>query len=245
MINSLTERVSTSRSWAIGVGIGAALLAGLLLLLYLNRYRESVAGDNARSSVLVAKNLILEGTSGDVVATKQTYQVAEIQNKELKVGAVADPAYLNGRVATTDIYPGQQITTADFSSETTNAVDTQITGIERGISIELDNVHGSLSQLKAGDHIDVYVSLGAGNDGQALVKLFRPNITVLAVPAGGENDDGGNLILKVRQGDAADWAYAADNTQIYFVIRPNAGAKPTRPDTATVQNILNTNPRPR
>ena len=245
MINSLTERVSASRSWAIAVGIGAALLAGLLLLLYLDRYRESVAGDNARSSVLVAKNLILEGTSGDVVASKQTYQVAEIQNKELKVGAVADPAYLNGRVATTDIYPGQQITTADFSNTTTNAVETQISGTERGISIELDNVHGSLSQLKAGDHIDVYVSLGAGNDGQALVKLFRPDVTVLSVPAGGEADDGGNLVLKVQQSDAADFAYAADNTQIYFVIRPNAGARPTRPDQATVQSILNTTPRPR
>src|SRR5687767_12166911 len=122
MINSLTERVSTSRSWAIAVGIGAALIAGLLLLLYLDRYRESVAGDNARSSVLVAKSLILEGTSGDVVASKQTYQVAEILNKELKVGAVADPAFLNGRVATADVYPGQQITTADFSTETTNSV---------------------------------------------------------------------------------------------------------------------------
>jgi Flp pilus assembly protein CpaB len=243
MINSLTERVSASRSWAIGVGIGAAVLAGLLLLLYLNQYRDSVAGDNARSSVLVAKNLILEGTSGDVVAAKQNYQVAEIQNKELKVGAVADPAYLNSRVATTDIYPGQQITTADFSSETTNAVDTQITGTQRAISIDLDNVHGSLSQLKVGDTIDLYVSLGAAKSGQALVKLFRPNVMVLDVPAGGENE--GNLMLRIQQQDAADFAYAADNTQIYFVIRPNAGARPTRPDQATLDTLLNTRPAPK
>ena len=244
MINSLTERVSASRSWAIGLGIAAAVLAGLLLLLYLNSYRNSVAGDNARSSVLVAKSLILEGTSGDVVAAKQNYQVAEIQNKELKVGAVADPAYLNGRVAATDIYPGQQITTADFSTETTNAVDTQITGLQRAISISMDNVHGSLSQLKAGDVIDLYVSLGASNEGQALVKLFRPAVTVLAVPSG-EDGENSNLVLKISQGDAADFAYAADNTQMYFVIRPNAGARPTRPDQANVNSILNTNPRPR
>src|SRR5919106_1281819 len=203
MINSLTERVSASRSWAIGVGIAAALLAGLLLLLYLDRYRESVAGDNARSSVLVAKDLILEGTSGDLVAAKQTYQVAEVLNKELKVGAIADPGYLDGRVATRDVYPGQQITTAEFSAETTTAVDTQITGTQRAISVSLDNVHGSLSQLKAGDQIDLYVSLGANNEGQALVKLFRPNVTVVAVPAG--DAEGGNLMLKIEQADAADF----------------------------------------
>jgi Flp pilus assembly protein CpaB len=241
MINSLTEWVSASRSWAVGVGIGAALLAGLLLLLYLDRYRDSVAGDSARSSVLVARSLIPAGTSGDIVASKQTYQVAEIQNKEVKVGAVADPTYLNDRVATADIYPGQQITTADFSAETTTAVDTQITGTQRAISVSLDNVHGSLSQLVAGDQIDLYVSLGARNNGQAQVKLFRPNVTVLAVPGA---EDAGNLILKIEQRDAADFAYAADNTQMYFVIRPNAGSKPTRPDTANADTIL-ANPRAR
>jgi Flp pilus assembly protein CpaB len=235
MINTLTERVSASRSWAIGTGIAAALLAGLLLLLYLDRYRDSVAGDTARSSVLVAKNLILEGTSGDVVASAQKYQVAEIQNKELKSDVVTDPGYLNNRVATQDIYPGQQITTADFSSSTTNAVDTQITGAQRAISVDVDSVHGSLSQLTAGDHIDLYISLGARNDGQSLVKLFRANVLVLAVP--GEGDEG-NLMLRINERDAADFAYAADNTQMYFVIRPNAGARPTRPDTASIQTVL-------
>ena len=240
MINSLTERVSASRSWAIGVGIAAALLAGLLLLLYLDRYRDSVAGDNARSSVLVAKSLILEGTSGELIANKQTYQVAEILNKELKVGAIADPAFLNGRVATSDIYPGQQITTAEFSAETTTAVDTQITGTQRALSISVDNVHGSLSQLRAGNHIDLYVATGA-RDGQALVKLFRPDVVVLNVPADAE----GNLILRVQERDAADFAFAADNTQFYFVLRPRAGAKPTRPDTATIDDILSNSIRPR
>ena len=235
MINSVSERVSASRSWAIGAGIAAALLAGLLLLLYLDRYRDSVSGDSARSSVLVAKSLILAGTSGDVVAGEQNYQVAEIQNKELKSGAVADPAYLNDRVATHDIYPGQQITTADFSSSTTNAVDTQITGAQRAISVDVDSVHGSLSQLTAGDHIDLYISLGARNDGQSLVKLFRADVLVLAVPGEGNS---GNLMLRINQRDAADFAYAADNTQMYFVIRPNAGARPTRPDTASIQTVL-------
>jgi len=236
MINTLTERVSSSRGWAIGLGVAAAVLAAILLLVYLNSYRDSVAGDNARSTALVAKGLILKGTSGTVIAEKNLYQVSEIQNKELKVGAIADPAVLNGRVAVGDVYPGQQLTTGDFSTETTEAVNTKISGTQRAISVTIDNVHGSLSQLSAGDHIDLYIATGAGNEG-ATVRLFRPNVYVISVP--GQNESG-NLMFRVDQKDAADFAYAADNTQMYFVVRPRTGAKKTRPDVATVQDILRT-----
>jgi Flp pilus assembly protein CpaB len=235
MINSVTERVSASRGWAIAIGIGAAVLAGILLLLYLERSRESVTGETAPTSVLVAKNLITKGTSGTVIGTKELYQVASLPAKEVKVGALTDPAYLNERVAVADILPSQQLTTADFTTETTTAVNTKLIGGERGISISIDNVHGSLSQVAAGDHVDIYVAVGARNNGQALVKLFRPNVLVMAVP-GQENS--GNLVLRVDQKDAADFAYAADNMQFYFTIRPKSGARPTRPDTATINSVL-------
>ena len=59
---------------------------------------------------------------------------------------------------------------------------TKLIGPQRAISVDIDNVHGSLSQLEAGDRIDVYIATGGGRNGQALVKLFRPNVYVLAVP---------------------------------------------------------------
>jgi len=237
MINTLTERVSNSRGWAVGLGIAAAVLAAILLLVYLNSYRDSVAGDNARSTVLVAKGLIPKGTSGTVIAATQRYQVAEIQNKEIKVGAIADPAQLRDRVAVADVYPGQQLTTSDFSTDQTTAVNTKITGNQRAISVSVDNMHGSLSQLAAGDRIDLYVALGAKNNGQAMVRLFRPNVYVIAVPG---QDNSGNLMFRVNSSDAADFAYAMGNTQFYFVIRPRTGARPTRPDTATINDVLRT-----
>lgn len=250
-MSSMAERLSTSRGWAIALGVGAAVVAGILLLVYLNSYRNSVAGETAPTTVLVAKALIVEGTSGTVIAGKDLYQAATLPAKEIKAGAIADPAYINGRVASTDILPGQQFTTADFSSATTDSVNTKITGAQRAISVSVDNVHGSLTQLKAGDFIDLYIGLGArsnvgGNGGQALMKLFRQNVLVLATPSGGTDptisggdDNSGNLVLRINNSkDAADFAYAADNTQLYFVIRPAAGAKVTKPDTATASTVL-------
>ena len=49
--------------------------------------------------MLVAKDLIPKGTSGTVIAEKQLFQAATLAKDDLKVGAISDPAYLNGRVA--------------------------------------------------------------------------------------------------------------------------------------------------
>jgi Flp pilus assembly protein CpaB len=244
MLSSVTERLSTSRGGAIALGIAAAVLAGILLLVYLNRYRESVRGETANTPVLVAKSLILKGTSGTGVAKRDQYQAAEVPRDEIKEGAIADPAYLNGRIAVNDILPGTQLTTADFTTEPSGSVTTKITGPQRAISVSIDNVHGSVSQLQPGDRIDIYIGAGGSGNGQSLVKLFRQNVYVLAVPGTTEGRDltqqsgGGLLILQVLSRDAADFAWAADNTQLWFVLRPTQGATPTRPDTATAATVL-------
>ena len=85
--------------------------------------------------MLVAKNLIPKGTSGTVIAEKQLFQAATLSKDDLKVGAISDPAYLNGRVAVADIFPGQQITTADLSAGLTDAIPTQLSGKQRAVAI--------------------------------------------------------------------------------------------------------------
>lgn len=235
MSSTFTQKVGgrfNSRRTAIILAIGALALAAILLIAYVRSYRNSVAGDNAPTTVLVAKSLIPAGTSGTIIGTQQAYQTTTLPRKDLKLGAISDPALINGRVAVSDILPGQQLTTIDFSVATTERVVTKITGKQRAISVNIDNVHGSLSQLAAGDRIDLYLGLGA-QGGQSEVKLFRANVKVLAVPVAGA----GNLILQTPTKDAALFAYANDNTQLWFVLRPQAGAEPTVPSTGSITAI--------
>jgi Flp pilus assembly protein CpaB len=231
MSNTLTTRVSgkvSSRGWAIGLGIGAIVLATVLLIVYLDRYRARVGGTNVPTPVLVAKQTIPVGTPGTIVTSNLMYQPATLPKKEVELGAVSDPQFFVGRAAATEILPGQQITEASFAASPTTFVDSQITGTQRAISVAIDNVHGSLSQVQAGDSVDIYISAAGA------VKLFRPNVKVLAVPG----VEGGNLMLRIDTKDAADFAYAADNAQLWFVIRPVAGAKATARDTATAGSVL-------
>jgi Flp pilus assembly protein CpaB len=231
MSNTLTNRVSgriSSRSWAILLGVAAVVLAAILLVVYLDRYRARVSGENAPTPVLVAKQLIPAGTPGTLVASRAMYQPTTLPRKEVTIGAIADPQYLSGRAAATNIFPGKQLTAIDFAADPSTSVKSQIVGTERALSISIDNIHGSLSQVAAGDSVDIYVAVGG------IVKLFRPNVKVLAVPTA----QGGTLVLRVQTKDAANFAYAADNTQLWFVVRPVVGAKKTADTTANAATVL-------
>ncbi len=138
MSNTLTSKVSgrmSSRGWAIALGIGAIVLAAILLVVYLDRYRSRVGGENAPTPVLVAKQLIPAGTPGTIVASQSMYAPTTLPRKEVEVGAISDPSYLSGRAAAVEIFPGQQFTATDFAASDTAAVDSQIRGAERALSV--------------------------------------------------------------------------------------------------------------
>ncbi len=235
MSNTFTGKVSgrmSSRGWAIALGIGAVVLAAILLVVYLDRYRARVGGRNAPTPVLVAKQIIPTGTPGSIVAINSMYAPTTLPRKEVEVGAISDPSYLAGRAAAADIFPGQQITATDFAASDTTSVDSQITGTQRAFAISIDGVHGVSSQVQAGDSVDVYTAVGG------ITKLFRPNVKVLTIPTIPGPSGGGNLILRIETKDAARWLYTADNTQLIFVLRPVVGAKPTKPSQATAASVL-------
>ena len=235
MSNTLTGKVSgrmSSRGWAIALGIGAVVLAAVLLVVYLDRYRDRVAGENAPTPVLQANRLIPAGTPGSLIATQGMYTPTTLPQKEVVVGAIDDPAYLSGRAAVADIFPGSQLTAEAFATSDTASVDSQITGAERAIAISIDGVHGVSSQVMPGDSVDVYTSVGG------IVKLFEPNVKVLTTPTVPGPAGGGNLILRINTADASTWLYAADNSQLIFVLRPVVGAKQTKKSQATAASLL-------
>ena len=235
MSNTLTSKVSgrmSSRGWAIALGIGAVVLAAILLIVYLDRYRARVGGENAPTPVLQANRLIPAGTPGSLIASQGMYTSTTLPQKEVVVGAIEDPAYLSGRAAVADIFPGSQLTAAAFAASDTASVDSQITGVERAMSISIDSVHGSSSQIMPGDFVDVYLSI-AGT-----VRLFEPNVKVLTTPTVPGPAGGSNLIIRVPSPDVAKWALANDTASFWFAIRPVVGAKRTKPSTATAATLL-------
>jgi pilus assembly protein CpaB len=233
----IAQNLFSTRRGSLLVGGAAALLAGLVLLVYLHNYRNSVNSTVATAPVLVAKQLIPKGTSGDIIASTQQYQVAELPQSQLKDGAVTDPASLTGRVALTDIYPRQQLSAAEFSLTPVDTLGNHITGGERAISVSMDATHGMVGQIGAGDHIDIYVGLNrlGPNGSQAVIKLLMADVTVLRAPLAGGS---GIYTLKASTHQAAVLAYAADYGRMWFVLRPPSGAKTVIPGYVSMQSLL-------
>ena len=225
----IAQNLFTTRRGSLLVGAAAAVLAGIILLVYLHSYRNSVNSASASVSVLVAKNLIQKGTPGSIIGTSDQFQVSSIPKDQLRVGALTDPAALNGRVAVTDIYPGQQLTTAYFAYTTPGTLQTRIAGADRAIAVSIDNEHGMVGQIGAGDHIDIYVCLNRqGPSG------CQPIVNLRAPLSGGT----GIYTLRATGRQAAVIAFAADNGKLWFVLRPATGAKTVIPGFVSAQTLL-------
>jgi flagella basal body P-ring formation protein FlgA len=96
-----------------------ALAGGLFFQLhrgYLSHHRTSAKGATELGTVLVAKRLILKGTSWSSIAAQNLFWVATIPKEQMAPTAISDPAVLQGRVAAGDIDPNQQLETSNFTT---------------------------------------------------------------------------------------------------------------------------------
>ena len=240
------RRLLGTRSGTLALAGGLAVLAAIVLIVFLSQYRDSVRGGTAPATALVAGSLIPKGTSGDVVIGEKRYQSTNISESQLESGAVVDASAIAGKVAVRDVYPGQQLTAADFAAKG-DPLRGKLTGDQRAISIPLDTAHGLLGQVKAGDRVDViggFTSNGKSTSSTAVVRTLMQNVLVLAAPKtdlAGATDSAktGNITLRVSDRQAAALAYAADNGKIWFTLRPPAGASEQSPATVDMGSVLN------
>lgn len=233
MENVFSSKVLTTRRGTIGVGIGIAALAGIVLLVYLNQYRNNVDSQAKPVSVLVAKGLIQKGTPGEVIGTQRMYQVSSVPQKQLVLGAFVDPATLKGRVAAVDIYPGQQIRASDFTIGETAPLLSSLAGPARAVSVPLDAARTVGGQLVPGDHVDVYVGMNAQiglGPTRPIVKLVMQDVYVLNV--------GPNITLRATPKGAALLAFASMNATIWLSLRPTTGAPPVAPPAVDAKALL-------
>jgi Flp pilus assembly protein CpaB len=249
---AFAQRLISTRRGTLTLAIAAAVLAGLLVLVYVSRYRSSVRADNAPVTVLVAKSTIPKGTPGNLLAAQSLFTVTTIRESQLRNGAFSDPSSLVGRAASHDIFPGQQLTAADFAASATSLAST-LSGNQRVVVVPLDASHGLTADLSAGDRVDVYAAFNVtpvdssgraitGAASRPVLRLIMQNIQVAEIRSSGGGGFGGGggsgVGLKVTSKQAANLAFASDNGRIWLTMRPASGAKPTKPDLVTVETLM-------
>jgi Flp pilus assembly protein CpaB len=246
------QRLLSTRGGTIAVSILAAVLAAVILVTYLHRYRSSVRESGVPVTVLVANGLIEKGTSGEVIANEELYRVTTMPKGEVSEGAITDPDALKGSIAKADVFPGEELTTAKFTTSEAGSWANKITADQRIMTLPFDASHGMIGQIEAGDRIDVYAGFNVrrlGPDGRPepgvterpVLKLITSDVQVLEVPQAGSGGIGGSkarLTIRASDQDVAKMAFTADNGILWAVLRPRANAAPTSPDIVSVETVL-------
>jgi Flp pilus assembly protein CpaB len=214
--NITSSKLFTTRQGTVLLGVIAAVIAAIALLVYLNHYRNSVSQPPVQ--VLVATHLIQKGTSGEVLA-KSTglYEVANVPKNQVEKGAITDSSTLAGTVALTDINPNSQLTADQFGPA--SGLAPQLAPNQRAVVVALGSPQEVGGQIGPGSHVDFWVSVNGQNAGgvnRPISKLLFQNMYVLAV-------SGGNVTLRATPTQAGQIIYASSNAQIWLALRPTIG----------------------
>ncbi|HET8537490.1 MAG TPA: Flp pilus assembly protein CpaB [Solirubrobacteraceae bacterium] len=236
----LRSRLS-SRSGSTWLAIIAAGVAAILVFAAINSARKDNAAGTASSTVLVANQLIPKGSSGQALAQQHLFRVAKVNQQALVAGAVTDISQLHDRIASQDIYPGQQISAESFGAAN-GALAAKLAATDRAVSIPLDAAHGLIGAINAGDHVDVLAgfNIQSTNGTRPVMRVLATNVSVLKVDKSSGAGTGANadVTLRVNADMATKVAFAADNGKLWVVLRPAAGAKDPSASVVSVNSLL-------
>jgi Flp pilus assembly protein CpaB len=249
-MKAASRLISTKRGTLLVAGV-AALLAGALILIYLNGYRNSIQSEGAPVTVLVASENIPKGTSGTVIAERHLFRMATMRESQLREGAFSDPANLTGQVATQQIYKGSQLTRPAFGPGD-QALTSELTGTDRIVGVPLDSAHGLIGEIEDGSRVDVFAGFNvvplradgtpiSGGQARAVLKRIITNVPVVQVDtkSGGLGSSStSKVLLRLTDKQAADLAFASDNGKVWLSLRPGAGAESSPPSLVTVETVL-------
>jgi Flp pilus assembly protein CpaB len=240
------RKLFSTRRGTLLVAAICALVAAVILIVAMQQYRHHVSAEGNQETVLVASGLIQKGTSGDAIAGGQLFRTRSVAVKQASTGAIADTAQLHGKVAAANIYPGQQLTAADFTGAA--GLAGELAPNERAITIPLNTAHGMLGQLHDGDYVDVYVDLNNEVNGRSVPvqRLLMEDIEVLragSTSGGGAlsastQSEVGNVTLRVPASQAGALAFAAESGKVWLVLRPANAAPVNSPAAISTQSLL-------
>jgi Flp pilus assembly protein CpaB len=244
-----TRKLLSTREGTLAFAAVAAVLAIGVLLVFMRGYKNSLDRQADPVTVLVAKDQLPKGSSGDLIAGKGMFQATGFKRDQVEDGAITDPASLRGLVASQNIVPGQQLTTADFIRPS-DPILSKIADDERAISVPFDTAHGLIGQIQAGDHVDVFAGFQVQPDGatrpRPVLRALVQNVEVLKAPPVGDKATQGlnqqnqvqNLVLRVSDKRALELAFAADNGKVWVTLRPEAGATEQKLSLTNLERVL-------
>jgi pilus assembly protein CpaB len=214
-----------------------AALGTLLVFLYVNGADNRADNRYQAVTVLKAVKQIDPGETAEAAQQAGKFTTASVSRQDLLPGAINGVSPISGKVATTTIYPNEQIVTSKFGAAgTATASALTIPKSQIAISITLSDPARVAGFVNPGDKVAIFMSgssaggSGAGAGG-AFTRLLLPSVEVIGVgtttvtPKTTTAADGTQsteqlpntlLTLAVSQANAEKVMYASTNGTLAF-----------------------------
>jgi len=207
---SRRSQTLNSRGRSLLVAGACAVLAGVLIYLFVSHYNKSSNQTVAQVTVYQASKYIPAGTPQALVAQQGLLKPVQVPSKQVPLGAITNPGEITGEVASAPITAGTTITTANFTHSAVT-ISSYLRGDERAVGFALDPPHGLTAYIAQGSTVDVM------GQNQGTAEVLVQNVTVLA-------NANGDVVLRVTDKQALALAAATGISNLWLALRPVTGA---------------------
>lgn len=168
---------------AASIAILVAIVSSFLLLGYVSGADHRAMAGMQTATVLVVTTVVPKGTSAaglqDLVAARK------LPVKAIADGAISNLSQITGRVANTQLEPGEQVLATRFSNPTSLNTDhtIQVPKGQQELSVQLEPQRVAGGNLAAGDRVGVFISVGSSADkAQTHMALHQVLVTRVQAP---------------------------------------------------------------
>ncbi len=237
----------TYRIRNVGIAIGLALLAGLMVMFYVSNYKKSIQADEETVKIWVAARDIPEGATGAEVTEGGLLEVQEVARKNIAPGAISSLDQLEGTVATQEVFAGEQVSTLRFRPAEQRGIRAELTGALRAVQLPGDKNQLLAGVAKEGDHVDVIGNWKYPESGQEhITRVVLRDILVLkgaetGVATGPEiASPQGSLAVLLALTDAQSQKlfFVAKNGDFSLALRPSEDATDSPQGLETAGTLL-------
>ena len=245
-----------SRVLAILIAVVLALVATAALVVYVNGADRRALADQRPVLVLVAKEAIKAGTSGEEAQNRGLIERKEVPQLSAVSGGFRSVGQLEGRFAAVDIVKGEQLLQTRWvgASEVEGRVLLPIPDDHQALSIGLDLTRQVAGFVTPGDNVGIVLTLPSG-EGTNKTRFLLQNVRVLAVGAtalttrtaqggGGRVNQGKGsqnltaITLAIKKQYVEKVVHAAVDGDIYLTLMPRNADPAQRSQGVSDDNVF-------
>jgi Flp pilus assembly protein CpaB len=220
--------------------VALAVLAVVLIGIYIVSYRNTVNNGADLVKVLVAARDIPAGTRGSSVASGGYLKTQTVPRRAVVPGSIVSGAPLASLVSTDPIYKGEQVTLRQFGPIAQAGIFAKFSGKERAVALFGEPTQLLAGTLSDGDHVDVVATVQYTSTGlsRSSSRVVLRNLFVLEAPDKENLDDktAATLVMNDRQTQTMAWAM--NNTTWFLTLRPSKRPRDSKANLETLKTFL-------